>query len=231
MKKNKMMRLASILLIAVLMSTCVISGTFAKYTDSKSETDSARVAKWGVQIALNADEAFANEYTSDVASNPAPDVDAEVKGTSEAVVIAPGTKGTLATASISGTTEVAVQVTKTAGLELTGAWVADGAYYCPISIKVTINGTPTTFNGMDYNSIDEFVAAVNGAITADAKFAPNANIGYEITVEWAWAIEGGAGQTNAKDTILGAAATEGDINISFSLAVGVDQIDTYTPAP
>ena len=29
MKKNKMMRLASVLLIAVLMTTSVISGTFA----------------------------------------------------------------------------------------------------------------------------------------------------------------------------------------------------------
>ena len=31
MKKNKMMRLAAILLVCVLMTTSVISGTFAKY--------------------------------------------------------------------------------------------------------------------------------------------------------------------------------------------------------
>ena len=50
MKRNKMMRIASVLLVAVLLSTCVISGTFAKYTTSNSATDSARVAKWGVII-------------------------------------------------------------------------------------------------------------------------------------------------------------------------------------
>ena len=47
MKKNRMMRLASILLVLVLLSTSVISGTFAKYTSSATVTDNARVAYWG----------------------------------------------------------------------------------------------------------------------------------------------------------------------------------------
>ena len=48
MKKNVMMRVASALLVAVLMTTCAISGTFAKYTSSKTDSDSARVAVWGL---------------------------------------------------------------------------------------------------------------------------------------------------------------------------------------
>lgn len=51
MRKNKMMRAASGLLVAVLLSTCAISGTFAKYTTSANGTDSARVAKWGFKSA------------------------------------------------------------------------------------------------------------------------------------------------------------------------------------
>lgn len=47
MKKNMMMRIASVLLVAVLLSTCAISGTFAKYTSSASGSDKARVAYWG----------------------------------------------------------------------------------------------------------------------------------------------------------------------------------------
>ena len=43
MKKNKMMRLASFLLIAVLLTTSVISGTFAKYVTTDAQWDSARV--------------------------------------------------------------------------------------------------------------------------------------------------------------------------------------------
>lgn len=50
MKKNKMMRLASVLLVITLLTTSVISGTFAKYTSQDSATDTARVAKWGVVI-------------------------------------------------------------------------------------------------------------------------------------------------------------------------------------
>ena len=50
MKKNKMMRLASALLVCVLLSTSVISGTFAKYVTSDTASDSARVAKWGISV-------------------------------------------------------------------------------------------------------------------------------------------------------------------------------------
>lgn len=47
MRKNRMMRLASVLLVCVLLTTSVISGTFAKYTTTSSVNDSARVAYWG----------------------------------------------------------------------------------------------------------------------------------------------------------------------------------------
>ena len=52
MKKNKVMRFASLLLIATLLTTSVISGTFAKYTTSDSAQDTARVAKFGVVAAI-----------------------------------------------------------------------------------------------------------------------------------------------------------------------------------
>ena len=50
MKKNKMMRVASALLVAVLLTTCAISGTFAKYVSQATGSDTARVAKWGFQL-------------------------------------------------------------------------------------------------------------------------------------------------------------------------------------
>ena len=52
MKKNKMMRIASVLLVAVLLSTCAISGTFAKFTTSANlESDKATVATWSIKVA------------------------------------------------------------------------------------------------------------------------------------------------------------------------------------
>ncbi len=85
MKKNVMMRLASGLLIAVLLTTCAIAGTFAKYTTSVSSQDSARVAKWGFDsTSMDITTLFNNVYdvsTSDYTVESAVDV------------IAPGTQG------------------------------------------------------------------------------------------------------------------------------------------
>ena len=86
MKKNKMMRTASGLLVATLLTTSIISGTFAKYVTTASGEDSARVAKWGFEggntIVLN--ELFKNAYTDDKNGET-------VKAAAD--VIAPGTSG------------------------------------------------------------------------------------------------------------------------------------------
>ena len=50
MKKNKALRAASALLVLTLLTTSIIGGTFAKYTSRGSVNDTARVAKWGVDI-------------------------------------------------------------------------------------------------------------------------------------------------------------------------------------
>ena len=79
MKKNTMMRIASCLLIAVLMTTCVISGTFAKYTTESTGNDDARVAHWGFEAPTSLDfDLFKNSYTN-------------VLGEDDADVVAPGT--------------------------------------------------------------------------------------------------------------------------------------------
>ena len=44
------MRSASVLLVATLLTTSVISGTLAKYTTQDAAEDTARVAKWGVEL-------------------------------------------------------------------------------------------------------------------------------------------------------------------------------------
>ena len=71
MKKNRMMRLASILLVCVLLTTSVISGTFAKYTSTATGTDKARVAYWGfgldssIAITDLFDDSYKNVYSTD----------------------------------------------------------------------------------------------------------------------------------------------------------------------
>lgn len=75
------MRAASGLLVAVLLTTCVISGTFAKYTTSAEGLDSARVATWGFNETngITLTGLFSNAYNN-------------VKGV-DSDVIAPGTTG------------------------------------------------------------------------------------------------------------------------------------------
>lgn len=91
MKKNKMMRIASVLLVAVLLSTCAISGTFAKFTSTVTGSDSVTVAKWSIQV----------NDTEIAVSNPSVNFDLFATGAQydeegndvAAERIAPGTKG------------------------------------------------------------------------------------------------------------------------------------------
>ena len=86
MKKNKMMRIASVLLVAVILTTCAISGTFAKYVTSENGSDSARVAKFGVEVTANG-STFATEYDTD---------DTNVVGTIAKSVVSSDTKNLVA---------------------------------------------------------------------------------------------------------------------------------------
>lgn len=61
--KNKFMRIAAVMLMLCLVTTCAISGTFAKYTTEASGEDTARVAYWGwTGTTLTIDELFADTY-------------------------------------------------------------------------------------------------------------------------------------------------------------------------
>ncbi len=103
MKKNKMMRIASVLLVLTLISTCAISGTFAKYVTKASGTDTARVAKWGVVLELTAPSVFAKQYeTSDEHQDGDADPYAGLAVLADEKVVAPGTSSEEVGDSIEG---------------------------------------------------------------------------------------------------------------------------------
>lgn len=118
MKKNRMMRLASILLVCVLMTTSVISGTFAKYTTQDAANDTARVAKWGVELQVVGNlygETYADKNNGNViyADNASDKFSVQSKAATEDVV-APGTKNEDGfTFSLQGIPEVSGEVTAT----------------------------------------------------------------------------------------------------------------------
>ena len=220
MKKNKMMRIASVLLVAVILTTCAISGTFAKYVTSGNGSDNARVAKFGVTLTGTADtfkETYAKNDTGfTLAAN-------SVVSTED--VVAPGTSGSMAAFTITGTPEVAVRVAFAGRLELGDKWEDEGnAYYCPIEVTVG----DATFKGTSYASADEFEAAVNAKIATYSKdYAAGTDLstigGDAPAISWNWAFEG---NDNDKDTYLGDQAAAGNAaTISLDVTATVTQID------
>ena len=118
MKKNVMMRIASVLMIAVLLTTCVISGTFAKYTASATGTASATVAKWSfnvgtTDIAASDTATFAFDLFATILDANDGDDKLEGNATTDNDVaekkIAPGTQGSFDIV-LTNTSEVTAEV-------------------------------------------------------------------------------------------------------------------------
>ena len=238
MKTNKMMRIASVLLVAVLLSTCAISGTFAKYVTTDSAQDNARVAKWGVTVSVTGDDAFKTVYDAKAGADYASTITQTVVTATDGdgkKLVAPGTDGTLTTVTITGKPEVAVNVKKEASLTLTG-WEVDitddstdnPVEYCPIVF--TIDGATYGLQGSSatntYTSITELKNAVENKLNIDVNVAANTDLAstYNTTVSWAWAYDN---TTNSyidddKDSALGDAAAA---IIDFSYSVTITQID------
>ncbi|MBQ8403328.1 MAG: hypothetical protein IJX55_02750 [Clostridia bacterium] len=231
MKKNVMMRMASCLLVAVLLTTCVISGTFAKYTTTADASDEARVAKWGVEITTDSDLGlFSETYEIATATNAADNsaitnsVAVSSTGTN---VVAPGTSGSV-NFSISGTPEVAVNVKvemtvnkdvkiskSTTGVELTED-------YCPVVFTLTKDGTT---DALATGTLTDIKTAME---ELSANYAPNTNLEATYTLSWEWAFNG---NNDIADTYLGnvAAGTVTDANvetgIEFNFTITVTQVD------
>ena len=233
MKKNKMMRTASVLLVLTLLTVCVISGTFAKYTTTASGEDTARVAKFGVTITENG-STFAKTYKKD---NTTAKIDAEsVISSDNSKVVAPGTKGNLVNSTITGTPEVAVNVAYTPTLTFEGWKLADDSEYCPIVF--TVGNETYGLTGMKdstgavvkngYATVAELKAGVENAIKAYSKdYEPKTDLstigtaGY-VHVSWNWAFE----NNDANDTYLGNQAAAGNAStVKLAITTTVTQID------
>lgn len=196
MKKNVMMRVASALLVAVLMTTCAISGTFAKYTSTATGSDTARVAKWDVK--LNDTTANSNTFTFDLFKtiNDTIDGNTETDITpNDGTIIAPGTQGSFDIV-IKNASEVTAKyvidytVTNTAG----------------IPVKFSLDGTnwKDNINQLDIDDLNAVTLSVGASQT--------------ITVHWMWAFEG----DDVADTTLGLA---GSAQLTVEAKITATQVD------
>ena len=250
MKKNVIMRAACVVLVLTLLSTCMISGTFAKYvTEAPTVNDDARVAKWGVTVTAAAENLFANTYVSEDEGNGAGTYTANENSEDITVMtsvesedlLAPGTTNTVEDViTVAGTPEVDVMVDIDATATMTG-WMIDDddndetqdVFYCPVVFTITKadNTTIEVKQTDDVNTADEFAAALVAAINGldgtagnDGKiYHTNTNLGNQnfSNVDISW--NWAFNGNDANDTKLGDLTAASTITISYGATV--TQID------
>lgn len=201
MKKNKMMRIASVLLVAVLLSTCAISGTFAKYTTSQSEKASARVARWDIDFAANdTTKNFKFDLFDTIKDNDGTSIETDVKNNKGdgKKVIAPGTSGSF-TISLKNLSEVTAQYA--------------------IEYTVTADGIPVQFSTDNKATWKSTIDAVTASDSTKLEMNAAAT---NITIYWKWPFTAEDPNTDEKDTNLGKADAA---TITVVATVTVTQVD------
>lgn len=243
MKKNRMMRLASLMLVLVLMTSCVISGTFAKYTTSAESSDSARVAYWGFQSSnsLNLTGLFAATYD-----------EGKVDSQNDKDVIAPGTKGsaTFAFAYDESVKANGVDLTMT-GPEVAYNFTIEVDGYCDEFIKNNKNIVWKLDDAgveLTWDQLIVAIAKLSGAtsVTTSGTTTTTATLEYmpgqlpdafttadnTHTIYWEWKYDGGSAtytvgdktlDQDQYDTYMGNMAEMDDVSIKITITA--TQID------
>ena len=220
MKKNRTMRIAAAMLVLALLTTCIISGSFAKYvTTGEATSASARVAKWGVEVEASSSLALADSsYDADgtYADADGNTISATVVASDRTGVMAPGTaKNGVAVIELKGTPEVAVSVQYTATVTLSGWTDSNGALYFPLTVKV--GGTAVDLSSCTTEAAVK--SAIETAINGTVNYAPNtslAGLNAGKNIDWAWAYNG---VSDVNDTFLGNKETAPSISIKLSATV------------
>ena len=192
MKKNRMLRVAAVLLVAVMLTTSVISGTFAKYTSVASASDSARVAKWGWGDTSIELDLFDKVY------------DDTVQSANDDNVIAPGTSKTAELTWVADA-DFAPEVDYTLSFGVEGTIPAD--IEAELDWTLAIDGTTTTYTTFaDLKNALEAKVYNGEAATA----APTV----DVEIGWSWVFNGG---DDVADTKLGDAATLAELEITVTM--------------
>lgn len=237
-RKTGTLRIAGGLLALVMITSCFVGGTFAKYTVGGKGTDTARVAKFGVTVTANG-ATFADTYATHT-GNVVGTIANSVVSADGSNLVAPGTSGNMVSMTLSGKPEVAVQVTYNATVTFNGNWKdAQGKFYCPLQIKIPYNDPEwgeitATFDGHGYNSAAALKKDIEDQINAfSAKYPAGTDLSaitadgslLAPSVSWAWSYYD-TDANDVKDTYLGDQAAKGNAaTITLEVTTTVTQID------
>lgn len=209
MKKIRNIFVVTLVLLSVI-SMGSVAGTYAKYTSSETDTDTARVAKWDVKIGNDATFAF-NLFDTILDSDDSAETDVK-DGKPTENIIAPGTKGAF---SIDITNDSEVNANLLASFKETNT------SNIPLQYRLSYNGTAGDWE----DSIADLEVPDNTYLPFEPG-ATNANKG-TIKIEWQWVYEKGADQTaidanDLADTTLGEAGTA---TVTVEATLGATQRD------
>jgi len=216
-RNRKVAMLLSIVLMFTLISTCMMSGTLAKYVTNRTGSDNARVAKWGVEIETFGDELFVNEYATEDPKYSGI-INSSVQSWIGDDVVAPGTFGKLGGFKINGSPEVACVITVDVyDYEFTGWTDESGMPYTPIYWTL-YNGPMTVIQTTDFYEFVSYLEAIEIPVAPNQELSDFAD--YEITWEWPFYVDP---MSDQNDTYLGNKATAPEVSLFFG--IDVTQID------
>lgn len=217
MKKNWFLRIGLISLVLALATTCLLGGTFAKYTTTVSGSDSIQVAKFafkatdvdGIELAGAEINLFADAKT-------------DATGTVQTGMFAPGVYGTFSIVLDNTGSDVDVVINDDSEVTIILS-ASDEAAFDPNTkfIKFVVSyepiGEDPTYGAVA--SLNELAAAVEAAIELDE--GDYIEKGSDVTIYVAYIWEGA---TDAVDSAIGDfAAAHDPLTITMDITIIADQ--------
>lgn len=211
MKRNFAMTIAACLLVVTMLSLCMVSSTYAKYTTTNSAQDEARVAYWGFKnttaIAL---DLFDAEY------------DGSVKSNDGANVIAPGATKTSPAFAILNADSTLPEVKYEFKVDVSASSIDTLIENNPNIQWKLDDGSWGTWEAL-LNAIKALSGDASGTKVYDAGVAPAAfQSTSSHTVSWQWIFSTNAAGDTA-DTAMGNSTTP--LEVELVIQVTATQVD------
>ncbi|MDR9787025.1 MAG: hypothetical protein RJR37_07240 [Peptococcaceae bacterium MAG4] len=209
-KTSKTARITILLLVLCLISTAMLSGTFAKYTSEYAGADTALIAKWDISVSdgetyLSPEETvnldlFSHAYNTNI-----------ITGAGDDKIIAPGVGGEF-TLKVENKGDVAAEITFEFGVDDTST-AADA----PIEYKL---------EGGEWGDLADLMDELNGTSEGLGDPVPLLTVAAENgtaeqIVEWRWPFDGSEvhDTDDVDDTELGKASANGASRSTYILNV------------
>lgn len=218
MKKNWFLRIGLISLVLALATTCLLGGTFAKYTTTVSGSDNIQVAKF----AFKATDGGTELENGGAVINLFDDAKTDATGTVQTGMFAPGVYGTFKIVLDNTGSDVDVVINDDSEVDIILS-ASDEAAFDPNTafIKFVVSYEPIG-EEPDYGavaSLNDLAAAVEAAIELDGEDYIEKGSAVTIYVAYIW-----EGATDAVDSAIGTfAAANYPLTITMDITIIADQ--------